>query len=194
MSTTADPASQAFIFTTASGTTIPDPSPNSMTRARTRLEAPENVPVPASLFPVRVVHLFAAPRATPAEPDRPPPAPDADRRAPRDRRGRARRQAAQVHGGVTAPSRPLPWTSAGVLFGNVPSEAKQHARDERPRNLSSRNPLSFRAFAARRVPRSTLPPTSRRARRTSSQRYPSAWCLCRTPPPRRAPPRARAPG
>ncbi len=53
MSTNATPASQAFIFTTASGTTIPDPSPNSMTRARTRLEAPEDVPVPASLFPVR---------------------------------------------------------------------------------------------------------------------------------------------
>ena len=45
MSTTATPSPQAFIFTTASGTTIPDPSPNSMTRARTRLEGTDDASV-----------------------------------------------------------------------------------------------------------------------------------------------------
>jgi hypothetical protein len=67
MSTTATPAPQAFIFTTASGTTIPDPSPNSMTRARTRLEGTDDAPVPASLFPVRTWFTFSAvPQRAPA--------------------------------------------------------------------------------------------------------------------------------
>jgi hypothetical protein len=107
MSTTATPAPQAFIFTTASGTTIPEPSPNSMTRARSRLEAPEGVPV-QPLFPVRQARPSRVARRESRSRTRlTPSAPTADRRAPRERRGRARRQAAQVHGRVTAPSRAL---------------------------------------------------------------------------------------
>lgn len=53
MNTTTAPTPAPCIFTTAGGTTVPDPSPNSMTRARSRLamgatDRPQNLSFPVS--------------------------------------------------------------------------------------------------------------------------------------------------
>ena len=159
---------------------------------------PRRRPCPRVFVPGAWFTFSAVPRASSRCAPRltSPPRPAADRRAPRGRRGRARRQAAQVHGGVTARTRALFPGRAHEL--RRLSETKRE--EEAHTTFCSRKNIFFfekNIQVPVLVRPSTPPPTSRRTRRNPPRRCPSARRhrrRRRTPPPRRAPPRARAPG
>lgn len=99
---------------------------------------PRRRPCPRVFVPGAWFTFSAVPRASSRCAPRltSPPRPAADRRAPRGRRGRARRQAAQVHGGVTARTR--------ALFPGRTHELRRLSRNETRRRKEAHTTFCLR--------------------------------------------------
>ena len=90
------------VFTTGAGAAVPDPSPGTMDRTRTHLDALETPPPPRRVRPPLDFHARPTTVARPTDPSAPPPAPRlrAGRRAQAPRRRGGQRDEATQDGGV----------------------------------------------------------------------------------------------